>query len=239
MITGKLSDGGINTMKNGILYGVGVGPGDPSLMTLKAVELIRKCDILAVPGEIPEESMAYKIAVQSVPELAKKTVLPLPMPMNHDIKALSEQHKRNADIIMEHLDHNENVVFLTLGDPSIYSTYGYIRRIVAECGYKVHTVPGVTSFCAAAAALNTTLTEGSERLHIVPANEVENEDFSMPGTYVFMKPHKNMADLKEKLQNSGRALKAVEKCGLDGERIFADGEDISEDVGYFTLIIAK
>lgn len=78
----------------GILFGTGIGPGDPELMTLKAVRLIRENDTIAVPGEKPEESIAYQIAVQAVPELAEKELVAIPMPMTKNAKELEENHRR-------------------------------------------------------------------------------------------------------------------------------------------------
>ena len=77
----------------GILFGTGIGPGDPELMTLKAVRLIRENDTIAVPGEKPEESIAYQIAVQAVPELAEKELVAIPMPMTKNSKELEENHQ--------------------------------------------------------------------------------------------------------------------------------------------------
>ena len=119
----------------GILFGTGIGPGDPELMTLKAVRLIRENDTIAVPGEKPEESIAYQIAVQAVPELAEKELVAIPMPMTKNAKELEENHRRGAEKIEELLDAGKNVVFLTLGDPTVYSTYLYVHRRVLEDGY--------------------------------------------------------------------------------------------------------
>ena len=83
----------------GILFGTGIGPGDPELMTLKAVRLIRENDTIAVPGEKPEESIAYQIAVQAVPELAEKELVAIPMPMTKNAKELEENHRRGAEKI--------------------------------------------------------------------------------------------------------------------------------------------
>lgn len=88
----------------GILFGTGIGPGDPELMTLKAVRLIRENDTIAVPGEKPEESIAYQIAVQAVPELAEKELVAIPMPMTKNSKELEENHRRGAEKIEELLD---------------------------------------------------------------------------------------------------------------------------------------
>ena len=117
-------------MNRGIAYGVGVGPGDPALMTLKACRLIKDNNVIAVPGKVPQESVAYKIAVQAVPELADKELIPVYMPMVRDRKVLEESHRNAADIIEEHLDRGENVIYLTLGDPTIYCTFSYIQHIL-------------------------------------------------------------------------------------------------------------
>ena len=98
---------------SGILYGVGVGPGDPELMTLKAVRLIRENQVIAVPGEEAEASVAYKIAVQAVPELAEKKLIPVSMPMTHDKEELRNNHQKAADQLEQYLIQGKNVVFLT------------------------------------------------------------------------------------------------------------------------------
>lgn len=132
----------------GTLYGVGIGPGDPELLTLKAVRLIRENEVIALPGEDPKETVAYKISVQAVPELADKTLLALAMPMTKDKKILKENYDRAADRVAEILDQGKNVVFLTLGDPTVYSTYMYVHQRLEAKGYPVAIVSGITSFCA-------------------------------------------------------------------------------------------
>ena len=107
----------------GILYGVGVGPGDPELMTLKAVRLIQENEIIAVPGADVKETVAYKIAVQAVPELADKELLPIYMPMTHDPEELERNHAQGAKTLESYLDQGKNIIFLTLGDPCVYSTF--------------------------------------------------------------------------------------------------------------------
>ena len=137
----------------GILYGVGVGPGDPELMTLKAVRLIRENEVIAVPGKVPQETTAYKIAVQAAPELEQKELLPIYMPMVMDKKEQKKNHREGASNIEAVLDEGKNVVFLTLGDPTIYSTFSYIQHLVEADGYAFELVSGIPSFCAAAALL--------------------------------------------------------------------------------------
>lgn len=175
----------------GILFGTGIGPGDPELMTLKAVRLIRENDTIAVPGEKPEESIAYQIAVQAVPELAEKELVAIPMPMTKNAKELKENHRRGAEKIEELLDAGKNVVFLTLGDPTVYSTYLYVHRRVLEDGYDARIVSGVTSFCAAAASLSEGLVENSEELHVIPASYQIEDALELSGTKVLMKAGKD------------------------------------------------
>ena len=152
----------------GILYGVGVGPGDPELMTLKAVRMIRENEVIAAAGAQVEDTVAYQIAVQAVPELADKELLPVYMPMTHDRRELEENHAKGAKRILSYLEQGKNVVFLTLGDPVVYSTFTYLQKRVEDQGYETAFVSGITSFCAAAARLNLPLVEWNEPLHVIP-----------------------------------------------------------------------
>ena len=150
----------------GTIYGVGVGPGDPELMTLKAVRLIRENEIIAVPGKIAAESTAYKIAAAAVPEIADKTLVPVYMPMVKDREMIRKEHEKGAKMLETYLDQGKNVVYLTLGDSTIYCTFSYLQHFLEDDGYPVELVSGIPSFCAAAARLNLPLTEWDEPLHI-------------------------------------------------------------------------
>ena len=140
-------------MEKGTLYGVGIGPGDPELLTLKAVRLIREAQVIALPGKEAKETVAYRIAVQAVPELEEKHLLPVAMPMTKDKKELEENHRLAAEAVERKLDAGKDVAFLTLGDPTVYSTYLYVHKRVQADGYPTKIVSGVTSFCAASAEL--------------------------------------------------------------------------------------
>ena len=232
---------------NAILYGVGVGPGDPELMTLKACRLIRENDVIAVPGRDPRESTAYQIAVQAVPALADKTLVAVDMPMVRDREELRRYHQAGARQLEKWLDQDKNVVFLTLGDPSIYSTFSYLCEIVASDGYQTELVSGIPSFCAAAARLNIPLTEGSESLHIIPVSRKKPEKlenaaaltFDLPGNYVLMKSGSRMAEMKQAIRQSGRTAAAVENCGMPDEEIYRSVDELPDESGYFSLIIVK
>lgn len=223
----------------GTLIGVGVGPGDPELMTLKAVKRLESCDCLAVPDADKGESTAYKIAAQACPGIGEKPVFTVRMPMTHDLAVLKASHRTAADRIEAELDQGRNVVFLTLGDPTVYATYLYVHQIVAEDGYPVEIVSGVPSFCAAAARLGISLAERSQMLHIVPSSHGVEQALAMPGVKVLMKAGSKMGQVRKALVDSGMEVCMVENCGMPGERVFRRAEDIPEDAGYFSLIIAK
>lgn len=223
----------------GIAYGVGVGPGDPEYMTLKAVRFIRENRVIAVPGQVAKESAAYKIAVQAVPELAEKELVPVYMPMVKDRKLIDAEHRKGAELLKTYLDRGENVVFLTLGDPSIYCTFSYIQHYLEADGYPVELVSGITSFCAAAARLNLPLAEWDEPIHIVPAVHKTEDRLEQDGNYVLMKSASHMKEVKALLLSSGRKVSAVVNCGMENEAVYRSAEEIPDDAGYFSLIIAK
>ena len=223
----------------GIAYGVGVGPGDPEYMTLKAVRLIRENQVIAVPGKVAKESTAYKIAVQAVPELAEKELVPVNMPMIKDRELIDAEHRKGAEKLRTYLDQGKNVVFLTLGDPTVYCTFSYIQHYLEADGYRVELVSGIPSFCAAAARLGLPLGEWDEPIHIVPAVHKTDYKLEQDGNYVLMKSASHMKEVKALLKESGRQISAVVNCGMADEAIYRSADEIPDDAGYFSLIIAK
>lgn len=147
---------------------VGVGPGDPELMTLKAVRLIREADVIAAPGDPVSGTVAFRIALEAVPEIAAMEHLGIVMPMSRDPEVRKKAHRKGAGKIEEVLDQGKQIVFLTLGDPSIYSTFPLLKRILDADGYEASFVSGVPSFCAAAALLGEPLVQQEEPLYILP-----------------------------------------------------------------------
>ena len=226
-------------MNKGVAYCVGVGPGDPELLTVKAVRLIREGAVIAVPGEEAKESLAYRIAAAAVPELAGKEVLAVPMPMTRDRAALEQAHRAGAEMLETVLSRGRDVVYLTLGDPTVYCTFSYLQHILEADGFTVELVPGVPSFCAAAARLGQPLTEWDQVLHVVPGAHMAEDALAMAGTCVLMKSAGRMPQVKEALRQSGRDAAAVENATMETEKIYRGVEDIPDDAGYFTLIVAK
>lgn len=226
-------------MEQGILYGVGVGPGDPELLTLKAVRILRECDTVAVPRAGAGELTALQIAADY---LADQPVLHCDMPMTRDRAARDAAHDRAADAICALLAAGKTVAFLTLGDPAVYSTYWYVHRRVLTRGFAAQMVAGVPSFCAAAAALGRALCEDGEMLHIIPAShEATEQGLALQGSKVLMKAGKRILEVRDKLAATGALQNAalVERCGMEGERIVTDLATLSDPTGYFSVILVK
>ena len=224
---------------NAIFYGVGVGPGDPELLTLKAVRIIEECDVLAVPGRTKEDSVAYGIALAAVSGIAQKETICIHMPMTKDEKKLKESHENGAAQIIRLLEQGRSVAFLTLGDPTIYSTYLYLQKLVQEAGFETEIISGIASFLAAGAALNTGLVEKEQQLHVIPSSYEIEDALDLPGTKVLMKAGKKMPLVKEAVACMDADVYMVENCGMEGERICYGADEILEDAGYYSLIVVK
>ena len=226
-------------MIRGTLYGLGVGPGDPELLTLKAVRILREADVIAVPDKGSGEKTAFRIVQEYV---ADKTILTCVTPMVRDQAVLDAAHDQIAADICALLEDGKNVAFITLGDPTVYATYMYIHRRVLSRGYEAVLVPGVPSFCAVAARLNTSLCEQSQRLLIVPASHKDMEDcLNVDANLVFMKAGREIGALKEKLAEHGLLEHAslVANCGMEGEQVWEHFADMPENTGYFSVVLVK
>lgn len=222
----------------GMLYGVGVGPGDKKLLTLHAIETLNHADVVAVP-DTGGEKTALKIVEEYI---AGKELKYCSMPMIRDPEQLRQSHEHCADELCALLDQGMKVAFITLGDPTVYSTYMYVHRLVVGRGYKAEIVNGITSFCAAAGRLGVSLCDGKEALHIIPSSyEGYEELLKLPGNKVLMKSGKKIIQIKDKLEQYGLLNKAkmVECCGMENEKLYGSLEELNEDSSYFSIILVK
>lgn len=250
----------------GMLYGIGVGPGDPELMTLKAINTIKACDIIAIPAVSKEECYAYSIVQAVLPEIEKKQIMCTPFPMIKDKEKLTISHNKiYSDIVCELLT-GKNVAMLTIGDPSVYSTYMYIHKRVIQAGFTAVMISGVPSFCAAAARLGISLGEMRDEIHIIPASYDVRDTMGYGGTCVYMKSGKKLAELIEVLRttegsdtetdeesdmcisdvNSKGGIRkkkmtvyGVTNCGMESERVYRGLDELTEAKGYLTIVIVK
>lgn len=227
----------VNSAKKGRFYGVGVGPGDPELLTLKAARLLGEADIIAAADPGSGTSIALTIAAEHV---RGKEILLCPAPMTRDRSRLRAAWAEGARLICTELAQGRTVAFVTLGDPTLYSTCGYLCRRVRAAGYEAELVPGVPSFCAAAAAVGESLCEGEEGLLIVPAsNPLLEESLTVPVNRVVMKAGRSVERLKTLLNGTDALERAVlvENCGMAGECIVPLRE--ADAAGYFSTVIIR
>lgn len=224
----------------GTFYGVSVGPGDPELLTLQAVRLLRQCPVLAAP----QTASGQMLALDS--ELDGKTILPLQFAMSRDAAVLRASHETAASAVRPFLDAGQDVAMLNLGDVSIYATFGYLQEILQAQGYATAMAAGVPSFCAAAARLNLPLTGGMDApLTIAPGSRAD-EVLDAPGTKVLMKTGRQLPALLDTLDAHGALSRSalVCSCGLPDETIFPDlstarpPQDGSK-AGYFATVLVK
>lgn len=225
----------------GTLYGVGVGPGDPELMTYKAVRVIEECQVIAVPAKGKQYAVSYKIASGKVKNIEKKKCLDLETPMTKNRRILEENYEKAAEKIIEELEKGDDVAYLTLGDPTIYSTYMYVHRIIKSKGYKTKIINGIPSFCAASASLDESLADRAEELHVIPSNYGIEEALEYSGTRILMKPASRLSDVKRCVEEKGEKIdvKMVENCGMPEEQIYKTIEEIPDQAGYYSLLIVK
>ena len=213
---------------NGTLYGVGIGPGDPELITLKAVRIIEQSPVIAVPKTGESRRVALSIAEQTIPHIHEKEVLSLHFPMTKDKCMIDTNRDEIAKQIIDILKEGKDIAFLTLGDPSVYSTYWYIHQRVVKQGYQAQMSAGVPSVCAVAAKLGISLAEAEQTLHT-------------EGTKVIMKTGRSVEQVKKLLKQHGyyENAKMVQNCGLEQEHVFQSLDEATNDASYFSIIVCK
>ena len=230
----------------GKLFGIGVGPGDPGLLTLRAVEVLKQVDVVCVPrSRAKNESIAMKAAGAYIAETAE--IMEVSTPMVRDAAALEAEWQTGAEQIAERLKAGKNVAFITIGDTMLFSTYTYILKKVQEIipSLVVKSVPGITSFSAAAAYLNSALAEGSEKLAIIPAiDNPENlrEIFSQFSNAVLMKVAGKYDQIVDVLAELGLKEKAVfmSRVGYPEQMVTFDLDSLrGAKLDYMSLILVK
>lgn len=221
------------------LYGIGVGPGDPELITLKALRVMKECTVIGIPGKNPKESVAYKIAEGAYPEIGEKKLLLVETPMTKDAAVLEAGYRASADKIEECLRNGEDVGVLTLGDPTVYSTYIYMQKLVIADGFDAEIISGVPSFCAVSAKFGESLVEREEMLHVIPASYQIEQALTLPGTKVLMKAASKLGDVKAALKKNGQNAVMIENCGMPEEKMYHSTDEMPETGSYYSLTIVK
>ena len=205
------------------LFCIGCGPGDPELITIKALNLIKEADVIFVPtSKKDRQSMALSIVKRYVKDSTQ--IINLVFPMKKDKNLLKEYWGKNSEQIAEYVRTGKKILYLTVGDPSLYSTWIYIHRELKNRhkDIEIEIVPGVPSIVAFAAEAKMSLVEGEENLSIVPAcydlNKVKNTAKSSD-TVVFLKDGRYFDSVIDMLTESG----------FDKESTIAIAQDVSNE----------
>jgi len=215
-------------MTIGTLYGIGIGPGDPELITVKGARLLRECKHVFVPrAPLGEESLALAIARRHIPSDSRIKIFEFPL--SRDESQLSQAWDRIARDLAAVLESGSDVCYLTLGDTLLYSTYVYLVQALRRVLPQVHvvTIPGITAFSAAAALSDFPIGAGDQTVTIVPASEdlaSVDKALALGGTVVIMKIGKRLHQIVELLEARGHLEHAVfvARAGLEGERLETD-----------------
>lgn len=239
--------------QQGRLYLVGIGPGDPELMTCKAVRILEQTSIWVAPkAKENGSSSAVQIASGQV-ELDGKTVLELCFPMKkvylgkEQDPEVVQRWSEAAEIVLTHLDRGDDVAFPTLGDPALYSTAFYLLATLQELRpeLRVSIIPGITAMAACSARVRSPLGLGDDVVSIVPAafdNDRLREILLTFDAVVLMKVFRKMPRIIALLDELGLTDKAVliERCGMDGQKIYTDiREALDRDLHYFTTLLVR
>lgn len=230
----------------GTLYGIGVGPGDPDLITLKAVRVLEKVDVIYGASSTKND---YSLAMSIAREYLKKDVHTefLKFPMTRQADTLEQAWEDNTDRVAETLKKGQNAAFLTLGDPLIYSTFGYLlqtmKKKYSELACEI--IPGITSFQAAAALTGTILTESGENLWVMSGVDDQarlQELIDRADNAVILKTYRDYDRICQTLRqlDLDRHAVLISQCGQEGQRIEYDLNALrGEKLPYLSLIIMK
>ncbi|MFH1116070.1 MAG: precorrin-2 C(20)-methyltransferase [Pseudomonadota bacterium] len=233
------------TNECGTLYGIGAGPGDPDLVTVKALRILESVSaIFAASSTKNDYSLAETIVKK---HLGLRPVEKMPFPMTRDKEILRDRWEANAKRVLQVLDKGGDAAFITLGDPSTYSTFTYLMRSVKRLAphVRVVTVPGITSYHAAAALSNTPLAEGEETFHLISgANGGKNlrRIIESSENIVVLKTYKHFDDIVETLEELDLVDNSilVSRIGLEGETVVDDLRSIKgKKLPYLSLVIIK
>ncbi len=235
-----------STAQTGKLYGVGVGPGDPELLTVKAQRVLQSVPVIWVPqAGISAESYAYSI-VKGIIDEDRQEVVRAKFPTNDEDAALDVWRGAARDLAV-HLEAGRDVAFITEGDPMLYSTFAYVLETIQEeyPHLAVEVIPGVSSVMAAAASAAAPLVHHGQRLAILPAVygiDDLREAIALYDTIVLMKVNRTLLDALanlERLGLSGRTI-YVRRATTEHERVVRNIQELStEDLDYFSLLIIR
>jgi precorrin-2/cobalt-factor-2 C20-methyltransferase len=231
----------------GQLVAIGVGPGDPELLTLKAARLLKEADVVLAPvGERSDRSLAAE-TVAALLDTERQEIISLSCPMRSDEEGRAERWAQIATDIAAQVRAGKSVAFITLGDPMFYSTFLYLYRELQNdfSDVPVVIVPGISSVYAAASLAGLPLGLADETFSVVPATAPDADieaALDRPGTVVLLKVYRAFERLRTLLGRLGLEQHAVyvRRIGLDGEKVIHDLSQVkTEDLDYMSLILVR
>jgi len=236
-----------HTMRMGTLYGVGVGPGDPELITIKARRVLKRAEVICVPKGREEGDSYVRGFLSRIIDLEGRQVVELVFPMTKDRTVLERHWNAALDRLMVPLMEGRDVAFVTEGDPSIYSTFMHLHDLIRERHPElpVEVIPGVSSINGSAAAAGLPLVDGAERLAVLPAVYEEKELTDILerfDTVVLLKVNRVFDRLLGQLEELGLADGAVyvRRCGTPEQEVVHDIRSLrGKELDYLSLLIVR
>jgi precorrin-2/cobalt-factor-2 C20-methyltransferase len=207
------------------LTGIGVGPGDPDLLTVKAVKAIQDADMIMCPASAEDRpSIALSVVDTLIDKSKNQEIVKLIFPMTKD-KAILEAHwKENSKIMAEKVLSGKNVVYLTVGDPYLYSTWIYMHREISRKHpeMKITVIPGIVSMFTFASKVGISIAEGAEKVSIIPSC------YDLSSVKEIAKNSEVLVFLKDG-RYFDQVIELVRESGFPEDSIFAIGQDLGTD----------
>lgn len=235
----------------GKLTVIGVGPGDPELLTLKGLKILKAADCIFVPKGREEGSSLALSIVSSLLDLSGKEIVEAYFPMRKtrgttEQGDLDMQWQKTVENVISRLNNSRDVVFITIGDPTIYSTFYYLHEKLLDLNpdITIEIIPGVSSIMASAARAGIYLGIANERIAVLPANYMSHltDTLQKFDTVVLMKVNKVFGQIRQMLDDMQLTDKAVyvARAGMEDERVIHNlKEVIDDDLTYFSMVIVK
>ncbi|MCV0410648.1 precorrin-2 C(20)-methyltransferase [Nitrosopumilus sp.] len=207
------------------LIGIGVGPGDPELLTVKAVNAINNADIIMCPASKEDRpSIALSVVSSLIDKSKNQKIVKLIFPMTKDKDILEQTWKKNAKIMAETVLSGKNVVYLTVGDPYLYSTWIYMHKDLKENypDMEISVIPGIVSMFTFASKVGVSIAEGAEKVAIIPSC------YDLSSVKEIAKNSETMVFLKDG-RYFDQVIQVLKESGFPDNSIFAIGQDLGTD----------
>ncbi len=221
------------------LYGIGVGPGDPELLTLKAYTTLKEVDMIVAPKSSEDKRSLALLTIEGIIKAGTHMVVEPVFPMTKDRKKLEHYWTKAREEVVEKCKGCETIAFVTLGDPGLYSTFYRFLEVFNDLVDEVEVIPGVTSFSACSAIAQRPIVEGNAIVSIIPDVKTKNaiQVLESSDSLIFLKP-KNMDKIEAILGNE-KAILCV-KVGFDDQKLLSGKvSEIEEPTHYLSTLIVK